>query len=233
MKPTDDQTYQQPQGSPARARPPLREAAGLLAATALLAIVYYHGHVAALPSRAELFGWFGINFLILFVVPVVIITAIWKEDLGTYGLRWGRSGTWARYLILYGLIMLPMVIIASRLSAFQQYYPRYPWARTESLSLLLSIVGWGVYFFAWEFFFRGFLLNLLSLRYGAFAIVIQTVPFVMMHFPKPELECFAAVIAGVALGVMAYHSKSFLGTWLLHWGVATALDLLIITWPTG
>lgn len=229
----EGQTYQGPQGSRTRPGPPLREAAGLLVGMVLLAIVYYHGHITSLPPRVELFGWFGINFLVLFVVPALIITVIWKENLGSYGLRWGRSATWCRYLILYALLMVPVVVIASRLPAFQQYYPRYPWAKTEPASLLLSIVGWGLYFFAWEFFFRGFLLNLLSLRYGAFAIVIQTVPFVMMHFPKPELECFAAVIAGLALGVMAYHGKSFLGTWLLHWGVATALDLLIITWPAG
>ncbi|MCK4323968.1 MAG: CPBP family intramembrane metalloprotease, partial [Armatimonadetes bacterium] len=110
----------------------------------------------------------------------------------------------------------------------QRYYPRYPWAKTEALSLLLSIVGWGLYFFVWEFFFRGFLLNLLALRYGAFAIVIQMVPFVMMHFPKPEVETFAAIIAGLALGIMCYHGKSFIGAWLLHWGAATLLDQLVI-----
>ena len=226
-------TSEQPEGAPMRPGASLREAGGLLLGTVLLAIVYYHGHISALPPRAELFGWFGINFLMLFAVPAFIITVIWREDLGSYGLRWGHSGIWARYLTLYGLVMVPVLIVASRMPVFQQYYPRYDWARTETAALLLSVAGWGVYFFAWEFFFRGFLLNLLAPRYGAFAIIIQTVPFVMMHFPKPEAECFAALIAGLALGVMAYRGKSFIGTWLLHWGVAAALAVLVITWPAG
>ncbi len=209
----------------------LREAGGLLIGTVLLAIVYYHGHITALPPRAELFGWFGINFGVLFVVPALIITLIWKQSLRRYGLQWGRAGAWTNYLLLYALVLVPVLIIASRIPVFQQYYPRYQWAKTDVSALLLSIGGWGVYFFAWEFFFRGFLLNLLAPRYGAFAIVVQTVPFVMMHFPKPELECFAALVAGLALGLMAYRGKSFMGAWLLHWGAATAMDLLVIFWP--
>lgn len=233
MNPGDqEQRYRGHQGPTRRPGPPLREAAGLLLGTVLLTIVYYHGHLR-LPARAELFGWFGMNVLLLFVVPAFIITVIWREDLRSYGLRWGRAKVWRGYMILCGTVMIPILLIASRLPAFQQYYPRYSWARTEPAALVLSIAGWGVYFFAWEFFFRGFLLNLLSLRYGAFAIVIQTVPFVMMHFPKPELECFSALIAGIVLGLMAYHGRSFIGPWLLHWGVATAMDVLVITWPAG
>ncbi len=209
----------------------LREAGGLLLATILLSIVYYHGYITTLPPRLELLGWFGINFGVLFVVPALIITLIWKQSLRRYGLQWGRAGAWTNYLLLYALTLVPVLIIASRIPVFQQYYPRYQWAKTEVSALLLSIGGWGVYFFAWEFFFRGFLLNLLAPRYGAFAIIIQTVPFVMMHFPKPELECFAALVAGLALGLMAYRGKSFMGTWLLHWGAATAMDLLVIFWP--
>ncbi len=226
-------TYQSPESATGGPRASLREAVGLLVGVVLLAIVYYHGHISALPPRVELLGWFGVNFVILFAVPALIITVIWKEKLSAYGLRWGDSRAWGSYLILYALIMVPVVIIVSRLPAFQQYYPRYEWARTEPGAVVLSIAGWGVYFFAWEFFFRGFLLNLLAPRYGAFAIIIQTVPFVMMHFPKLETECFASLIAGLALGLMAYRGKSFLGTWLLHWGVAAAVDLLIITWPAG
>ena len=224
-------THRGQESGPIQPGASLREAGGLLLGTVLLAIVYYHGHIAALPGRAELFGWFGINFLVLFVVPALIITLIWKQSLRRYGLQWGRAGAWTNYLLLYALALVPVLIIASRIPVFQQYYPRYQWAKTEVSALLLSIGGWGVYFFAWEFFFRGFLLNLLAPRYGAFAIIVQTVPFVMMHFPKPELECFAALVAGLALGLMAFRGKSFVGAWLLHWGAATAMDLLVIFWP--
>ena len=211
-----------------RLPPPVREAAGLILAVILLVVVYYHGRIAALGPRVQLFGWFGINFVVLFGVPALVIKLAWRESLSSYGLRWGLARVWGKYALFFGVVVVPVMVIAGYMPSIRQYYPGYDWARFGLGAGLLSILGWGVYFFAWEFFFRGFLLNLLALRYGAFAIIVQMVPFVMMHFAKPELETFAAVIAGLALGIMCYHGKSFLGAWLLHWGAATLLDQIVI-----
>jgi len=207
-----------------RMPPPVRESAGLILAVILLAVVYYHAD----SPREHLFRWAGLNFVVLFGVPALLIKLVWRESLSSYGLRWGRAGIWGKYVLFFGLVLLPVLFAGSYLPSLRNYYPIYEQARFELAARLLSIVGWGFYFFAWEFFFRGFLLNLLALRYGAFAIIIQTVPFVMMHFSKPEVETFAAVIAGLALGVMCYHGKSFIGAWLLHWGAATLVDQLVI-----
>ncbi len=211
-----------------RMPPPARESVGLILAVALLAVVYYHGRIVSLAPRMQLFGWFGINFVLLFGVPALIVKLAWRESLGSYGLQWGRARIWGKYVLFFGVVLLPVLVIASYLPSLRSYYPVYEYARFELAARLVVIAGWGFYFFAWEFFFRGFLLNLLALRYGAFAIVIQMVPFVMMHFAKPEAEAFAAIVAGLALGVMCYHGKSFLGAWLLHWAAATLLDQLVI-----
>ncbi len=178
-----------------------------------------------------IFGWFALNFICLFVVPALLITVVWRQRLAEYGIQWGQSRTWLRYLLFYAAVVVPVIVLASRTPAFQDYYPRYPLARHEFSAWLAAFIGWGVYFFAWEFFFRGFLLQLVARRYGALAIIVQTIPFTMMHFTKPEMECWSAIVAGVALGLMAYHGRSCLGTWLLHWGCATMMDLLVILWP--
>ena len=211
-----------------RMPPPVREAAGLILAVVLLAVVHYHASILALGPGWRFFGWAGLNFLMLFGIPALLIKLVWRESLSSYGLRWGRARIWGKYVLFFGLVLVPVLFAASYLPSLRSYYPIYEQARLELGARLLSVVVWGVYFFAWEFFFRGFLLNLLALRYGAFAIIIQTVPFVMMHFAKPEVETFAAVIAGLALGVMCYHGKSFIGAWLLHWGAATLVDQLVI-----
>ncbi|MCX7598060.1 MAG: CPBP family intramembrane metalloprotease, partial [Armatimonadetes bacterium] len=65
----------------------------------------------------------------------------------------------------------------------------------------------------------------------ALAIAAQTLPFVLMHLPKPPVEAFSSVVAGVALGTMAYRGRSMLGTWLLHFSCAALLDFLVIVWP--
>lgn len=208
-----------------------RETIILTYAAVALTVVHYHSSFGLFPPDQRLFEWFGLNFLALFVVPVLIIHLGFRQPLADFGLRLGRPAVWLRYLLAFTLVMAPVAVIASRIPEFAAYYPRYAPAREAPQLLLLSMAGWLVYFLAWEFFFRGFLLFGLGQRLGAVAIVIQMVPFTMAHLPKPELEAFAAIIAGLALGVMAWRGKSCVGPWLVHWLAATMVDVLCVVWP--
>jgi membrane protease YdiL (CAAX protease family) len=203
----------------------------LVVGVALLGLVYYHGHFHWLQPRARLFGWFGFNLVCLFVVPVLLSWLVLRRSPRELGLRVGDWRLGLRYAGIYAAIAIPIILVASRWPSFQHYYPRYPWAREDWRLLLLAQGGWLVYFFAWEFFFRGFLLFGLAERIGALAIVVQTVPFVMMHFPKPEGESFAAIGAGLALGWMAYRTRSCVGAWLLHWVCSAAMAVAVVYWP--
>jgi membrane protease YdiL (CAAX protease family) len=215
------------------ARPsPWREPGVLILAVVLLGITYYHGNPAWVDARWRLFYWFGVNVLCLLAVPAAIIHFVWRESLEDYGLGPGRVREWVRFLVIYGAVMVPILVAASRLPSLQAFYPRYPWARQSATDLLLSEAGWLVYFLAWEFFYRGFLLFTMARRFPpAVAVAIQAVPFVLMHLPKPEVEAAASVVAGVALGLMAYRGRSMVGTWLLHFGCAALMDVLVVAWP--
>jgi membrane protease YdiL (CAAX protease family) len=198
---------------------------------ALLTIVHYHPDPLNLDGRYRLFSWQGLNFLLLFLVPVLTIKFVFRERMSDYGLRLGEWRVWGKWLLLFLVVFIPVAAIASRLPEFAQYYPRYRMMLLNHWLIFASMGGWLVYFCAWEFFFRGFMLFGLGKRIGALAIFVQMIPFVMAHFPKPELESWAAIIAGVALGLMAWRSKSFVGPWLLHWLAATAMDVFVVFWP--
>lgn len=211
---------------------PVQEATALVLAVAMLTVVHYHGSLG-LPasSRWQLFAWFGVNFVCLFLVPAVLVTAVWRRSLADFGVQLGNWRWWLKPALVFLAVMVPVIVLASRWPSFQGYYPRYVWARGDMRAFLLSEAGWLVYFFAWEFFFRGFLLFVLTPRFGWLAIFVQMIPFVMAHFPKPEAEAASAIIAGVALGTMAYYGRSFFGTWLLHWTVAALMDAMVVLWP--
>ena len=200
-------------------------------AVVVLTFLHYHANILGLEYRYRLFGWHALNFVLLFLGPVLIIKFIFRESVRDYGLTLGDWRTWGKWLLLFLVVFTPCAIIASRLPDFARYYPQYKPMLADHWLIFASVGGWLVYFFAWEFFYRGFMLFGLGRRLGAIAIFIQMVPFVMTHFPKPELESWSAIIAGVALGLMAWRSKSFVGTWLLHWLAATAMDLLVVFWP--
>jgi membrane protease YdiL (CAAX protease family) len=197
-----------------------------------LALVYFRGMPRSLMPTPALFCWFGANFVILFCLPALVIHFAYRRPLREFGLQWGDAHQWGRYLAAFLLVMIPIVAIISRTPEFQAYYPRCDEARTSVLWAAASAGGWLVYFFAWEWFFRGLLLFSLAPRFGpTLAILIQMIPFAMMHFPKPEAEAWSSLIAGVALGIMAWRGRSFIGTWLLHWLVAQMMDFSVILWP--
>jgi uncharacterized protein len=207
-----------------------REATILILTAVLLSGVHFHGSLPWLGPRAELFGWFAVNAVLLLGVPALVIRFGFRERLSAYGLCLGRPRVWGRDLAALAPVVLVAAAMASRLPAVRAFVPRYRPALAEPWLLLPSTLGWGVYFFAWEFFFRAFLLFGLGRRIGRTAIFIQLVPFVMAHYPKSEGETFASIAAGALLGAIAWRGESFLPAWLLHWAAATALNLFMVLW---
>jgi len=205
-----------------------REAVILILCAVLLTVAHYHGSLPSLGPRAELFGWFGLSFGLFFVVPALVIRFGFGEPLSAYGLCLGKSRVHWRDIAVLSVAVVAAAAVASRFPALHQGVPRYRAALDEPWLLVPLILGWGVYFFAWEFFFRGFLLFGLGRRIGKTAIFIQLVPFVMAHYPKSEAETIGAVAAGVALGIVAWRGESFLGAWIIHWLLAAAINGFVV-----
>jgi membrane protease YdiL (CAAX protease family) len=135
--------------------------------------------------------------------------------------------------------MVPAVYLASRSSAFAGSDPlggqgavtlRGVAGGKDQVSLPLFASyesAYFLYFVSWEFLFRGWMLNGLLGRFGrAGAVLIPTVPFVLMHLGKPELEAFGSILAGIALGVMALRTRSFWYGALVHGVIAVWMDVL-------
>lgn len=171
---------------------------------------------------------------LLWLSPFILMTLVYlslkaKPRLSDYGLCLGEFKTWVKVVLILFALMVPVLVLASRLEAFQRTYPLFRQAK-ESWSGFLSVQGYfGGYWFAWEFFFRGFMLFGLARRYGApTAILIQAIPFTFLHFGKPELEVYGSFIAGIVLGYVDWRGRSILPSFLLHWMVALSMDLLAI-----
>lgn len=254
----------------------------LVASTVILAFLLHH------PTGYPLHRWFGYNFLMLFVLPILILSIVHPQRkresnlwwivwalvlaataactvlllrmrtlspsprglaalsalilvalvylarrarlrLSDYGVALGDWKRWGTACMVLFALMVPVLLFASRLEAFQKTYPLFRQAAKGWKSFLTVQAYFGGYWFAWEFFFRGFLLFGLARRYGApTAILVQAIPFTFMHFGKPELEVYASFIAGIALGYLDWRGKSMLPSFLLHWMVALSMDLLAV-----
>ena len=179
---------------------------------------------------APLLWWAGMSVAGYVVVPVALITLVWRQRLADYGVRWNADWRTLRPYLAFVLVMAPVVWVASSTQQFQARYPFLNMMAGESIRSRWTI--WeGAYFaqfFALEFFFRGFMVLGLKARLGWLSIPVMVVPYCMIHFAKPMPEAVAAIVAGLALGHLSMKSGTVFWGALLHCAVAVSFDLTVL-----
>jgi membrane protease YdiL (CAAX protease family) len=174
----------------------------------------------------------GIGFAVatLFLAPA-LLHVLTGGSLRELGLRIGdRRFGLAAIAVCAPVGMLLMVLSSGPGSGLQA---AYPWAGTAIGASLAVLVVWaavyGLYYLAFEFFFRGFLLKLLVPAVGAdVALWLQAMAATLVHLGKPLPEVIAALPASLLFGVIALRSKSILYPALLHLLIGLTLDVAIL-----
>ena len=165
--------------------------------------------------------WFLTSLITLLLLPMLIVKFGVKDRLRDYGCRLSNGKLGWGFALGGWLLMLPVLILAVQLfPEFQQKYPLNKLAATSWRTFIPYEIAYGIYMFSWEFFFRGFMLFGLEKRFGNYSILIQTIPFAVMHYSKPFPEAMGSVFAGLLLGVAAFETRSFIYGAVIHWFVA-------------
>jgi len=173
--------------------------------------------------------WRALGFL---VFPIVVIKLsrqrIRDQFLSTEG--------FFEHLWIYGLallIVLGCVIGVSYTEGFQEYYPFYDRSSRSWGDFLIWEAFYILQFLSLEFFFRGWWLKAGQEAMGSTAIFAMVVPYVMIHFGKEFPETLGAIFAGLFLGTLAMRTRSIWGGFLVHCGVAIAMDVAALLQTTG
>ena len=177
--------------------------------------------------------YWGLFRWVVYVVPAVLVARfVLRTRLRDLGLRAGPElrRHAPLYLLLY-LVLVPFVVAASFNGEFQDTYPFYEpppgiayWPR-----FYLWEAVYAGQFLALEFFFRGVLVHGLARRFGAMAVFVALIPYVMIHLTKPLAEALGSIVAGTVLGFLSLRTGSvYLGA-ALHFAVALTIDLLVLT----
>lgn len=173
--------------------------------------------------------WFSADGFLMFIIPVILIPLVLKEKISDFGFRLGDYKFGLKSSALFVLVMLPFLWIASGNESFAKTYPQGgPFVRENISVLLYYELFVGFYMFAWEFFWRGYMMFGLKQRFGFYAIFIQMIPFFILHRGKPEIETFSSIFAGLILGVQAWRSNSFIYCFLVHWSVMIFVDVISV-----
>ncbi len=176
----------------------------------------------------EFLYWFFADFTVYGIFTIIIVKMILRERLVEYGYSFGDIKTGIFYSCLFILIMLPLLWFASSLPDFVLKYPHLSIAKAKWEIFIYYEIGMMFYLYAWEFVFRGFLLFGLFPKFGYYSILIQMIPFVILHNGKPVLETFSAIVGGIALGILALKTRSFLYGFFVHFSIMFGIDLLSV-----
>jgi membrane protease YdiL (CAAX protease family) len=117
---------------------------------------------------------------------------------------------WGFHVILSLVIAVPVLYLSSRFAALEGYYT------VGEFDLLKYSLETIAYMFAWEFLYRGFLLFGLKDKLGEMSILVQMVPFVLLHFGKPEIETISTILVGIYLGYVVYRGESYWPAFIIH-----------------
>jgi hypothetical protein len=169
-----------------------------------------------------------LDFIIFFVIPLLIIKFLFKEKLTHYGINLNNKSAGLKISIIAIAVMLPVVWVVSSLPGFQEAYPNCSMVRDSWYLFIIYEICLILYMFSWEFIWRGFTLFGLEKIFGFYAIFIQMIPFTILHNGKPAAETFGSILAGFFLGLLAIRTRSILYGLIIHIAVMFMIDIISI-----
>ena len=174
----------------------------------------------------EYLYWFTTDFITLFILAILIIKFVIKEDLKDYGLQ---AGDYKAGLIISAIFLGVMLVIIWFVSATPDFAAKYPHLQSTKNSwrdFYIYESGMLLYMIGWEFIWRGFMLFGLKEKFGYYSVLIQMIPFVILHNGKPVAETFGAIAGGIALGMLAFRTNSIYYCVFSHMGVMFSIDVI-------
>lgn len=159
------------------------------------------------------------DLLLYLVLLIILIIFIFRESPREYGFR---LGYWKLGLFIS---LLSIGCISIFVMAFSQSLPleAYSVYGTEPVPVLLA--EYGVEYLFWEFLFRGLLFFGLYRIFGAYAIILQAIPYTLAKFGNPQWEVIGSLFGGPFVGYIAWRTRSFLYPFIIHWYLGAFLAL--------
>ena len=163
---------------------------------------------------------------ILYAISPFLLFFLFRYKPKDFGISFGNFKQWLRETAVFYLIMLLILLVVFKFTGMKYFYPLYRKAGSSVNYFLLYQGIQMIHMLGWEFFFRGFMLFSLEKKFGKASILIQTIPFAIMHYRKKPLEAYGSIFAGIFLGILGLRSGSFIPCFLLHFLVAVTADIL-------
>jgi membrane protease YdiL (CAAX protease family) len=201
---------------------------------AITVILYFQMHAASYytqyigpvhKSVTLLFLYCSYSFVLFFILPALYNYFIYGRDLKSIGLCVPDINLKNIALTLAGLlIIVPFAFIFSKYHTFQNYNYGHI---TPLKFYFMQVVLVPFYYFAEEFFFRGFLFITLWRKIRWHSFWLTDIIFTLAHFGKPGMEILLCIPASVVFNILTLQTRSIFPGMLVHGTMGIMLNVLI------
>lgn len=214
--------------------------AGVIVLTATIVVALHRGFgtmesvsrvVSGLTQHQAVQYMFVGALLLLGIVPLIVARFYLKEPLSALGVQWGD---WRFGLKAVGILM-PVIAVTLLWPGASNPEMRawFPLDHSAGASVgtfvVYQTVRFVVFYTAWEFLFRGFMLfGLRNTTGDCLAICIQVIPSCLWHIGMPVPELLSSIAGGVLFGMLALRTRSIVWPLLLHTMIGVVNDGLIV-----
>lgn len=150
------------------------------------------------------------TFIYYAVFPILIILIVLRKNPLDFGLRLGSPRIWGFYVLVICLAAAAILYASSFSTSLQSFY------QMGEFKLLTYFLTSCISLAASEFMYRGFLLFGLKEKFKEGSILLQMIPFALLHLGKPELETVSTIITGILFGYVAYRGRSYWPAFIIH-----------------
>jgi membrane protease YdiL (CAAX protease family) len=177
------------------------------------------------------------GFVLLGLIPILLIRFRFKEPLANFGLGLGNVRLGLTFMVLFSAItIVPFYFTARNEQMWHEYPMLYAGLSDEQLRAAFDWTTYieyellyALFFFVIEFTFRGYLLFGLKDQFGgAYAILIQNVPYVVWHLAKPLAELWPTPVWGFVVAAATLRVGSVWYLFFAHWLLNIFMDTMIL-----
>ena len=167
-----------------------------------------------------------IGFITLGLLPILVVILFFDLPIQNYGFQIPQG----EYLLILSLLLLGATLLVSIFRPTKRintdFYPQIRLEQWDRKDHIRNAVSWILYLFGYEFILRGMLFFSCVHAFGLVpAIVINSVIYSLIHIYKGKGEAFGAFFLGILLCLVAFHTNSFILSFVVHVILAVGNDL--------
>lgn len=157
-----------------------------------------------------------ISSLFYGLLPLVIIWTTGSEP-ESFGISFNKKGVTLLSGMMIGIVLTGAVIFNYRKPGNLKDFPQIRKERWSLSTAVMSSATWIIYLFAYELFFRGYLLFSLNGYLGKWpAIAVNIILYSLVHYHKGWKETAGAIPLGFVLCLMCLMTGNFAAAFIAH-----------------